>query len=96
MSARFCPCGRELVSAADLARGVCSDCRVTAKKRRRGEPEQVDDEPGLFDVEPEERRLVELPGLAQRSAPPTSPRRTPAHRQPIRSDVRRDRSTGQG
>lgn len=62
MSARYCPCGAELTSEADLAHGVCHGCRVTAKKRVRRQPALPQDV-GLFD-EPEDadRRLVPLDG----------------------------------
>jgi len=47
---RGCPCGAQLKSEADKAHGVCTYCRVDAKKVRRKvvRPDFVDEEiPGL-------------------------------------------------
>jgi hypothetical protein len=60
MTARHCPCGAELVTAADLAHSVCDECRVTAHKRVTRRPKaNVEDVP-LFDVEPAQRHLVRV------------------------------------
>ena len=61
MSGR-CPCGAKLTKPAELAHGVCKDCRVDAKKRLRRKADPAPTLP-LFD-EPEhtDRRLVEMDG----------------------------------
>jgi hypothetical protein len=61
MTAR-CPCGAELKSLATQAHGVCDYCRKDAKKqvrRRKAEPAPTE---SMFDVQPQQRRLVPLSG----------------------------------
>ena len=61
MSTAYCPCGAELKSLAAQAHKVCDGCRKSKKPVRRRKVEPADTEQ-LFDVEPQQRRLVEVPG----------------------------------